>query len=81
MRRNLAKIWLASVHFAAPGMCILLPSGYEVNGTSFAAPLVSALIAVMLQVFHHRDNLSEVIPRIVDTLELLAVFGTDNCCE
>ena len=69
-----------SVHFAAPGMSILLPSGYEVDGTSFAAPLVSALIAVMLQVFPQlRDNLSEVIPRIVDTLEEpVTVFGTDR---
>ena len=45
-------------------MSVLLVSGYEVNGTAFAAPLVSALIAIMLQVFPQlRDKLYESNPR------------------
>lgn len=68
------------VHLAAPGRNVLLPEGYEIDGTSFSAPLISALIAVILQVFPQlsHNNLSQVIPRIVNTLDPLTSSSADR---
>ena len=69
-----------SVHFTAPGENVLLAGGEVVDGTSYSTALVSALIAVLLQVFPQlKDKTSAVISRIVMTLDPLTIIDQSDC--
>ena len=59
-----------TVRFAAPGECVKLYGNDEFSGTSAAAPIITAIFAMMLYQFpFHDGDLSDLIRRLEDCLD------------